>query len=84
LDDVAFRQLAVGEMLVNSAGALALLINSANAVFFNFQKNTKLSLIKVVQQLESTLFSESAHISHGPSIEPLPPRYVGRISRAPR
>jgi hypothetical protein len=46
LDDVAFRQLAGGEMLVNYAGALALPINCANAVFFNFQNNKKLSLIK--------------------------------------
>jgi hypothetical protein len=43
LDDVAFRQRAGGEMFVNSASALALPINSANASFLNFPNNTKLS-----------------------------------------
>jgi hypothetical protein len=43
LDDVAFRQRAGGEMFVNSASALALPINSANASFFNSLKDTKLS-----------------------------------------
>ena len=33
-------------MFVNSASALALSINSANASFFNFPNNTKLSQIK--------------------------------------
>ena len=42
LDGVAFRQRAGGEMFVNSASALALPINSANASFFNFPNYTKL------------------------------------------
>jgi len=43
LDSVAFRQRADGEMFVNFASALDLPVNSANASFFNFPKNTKLS-----------------------------------------
>ena len=43
LDGVAFRQRADGEMFVNFASALDLPVNSANASFFNFPNNTKLS-----------------------------------------
>jgi hypothetical protein len=39
LDDVAFRQRAGGEMIVNSASALALPVNFANVSFLNIYNN---------------------------------------------